>query len=66
MSNIQELEQAISQLSPEDLSVFRAWFIEFDAHLWDTQIASDVALGRLDNIADEALMDLSQGRFTDL
>jgi hypothetical protein len=66
MSNIQEIEQAIRQLSPEDMAAFRAWFIEFDARLWDRQIENDVAMGRLDKLADEALLDLGEGRCTDL
>ena len=66
MSSIQEIERAISQLSPEDLSAFRAWFIEFDARLWDRQIENDISGGRLDKLADEALLDLSEGRCTDL
>jgi hypothetical protein len=66
MSSIQEIELAISQLSPEDLSAFRVWFIEFDARLWDRQIESDISGGRLDKFADEALLDLNERRCTDL
>ena len=66
MSSIQEIEHAIRQLSPEDLSAFRTWFIEFDASLWDRQLESDIAVGRLDKLADEALLDLREGRCTDL
>ena len=66
MSSIQEIEQAIRQLSSEDLSAFRAWFIEFDASLWDRQLENDIAVGRLDELANEALLDLREGRCTDL
>jgi hypothetical protein len=31
MSSIQEIEQAVRALSPQDLSLFRAWFLEFDS-----------------------------------
>jgi hypothetical protein len=62
MSTINEIERAITDLSREDLSRFRAWFIEFDARAWDRQIESDVAEGRLDALADEALADLRAGR----
>jgi hypothetical protein len=37
MSNIQEIERAVSQLPPKELAKFRAWFAEFDADLWDQQ-----------------------------
>lgn len=66
MSSIQEIEQAIRQLSPEDLAAFRNWFIEFDASLWDKQFENDVVAGRLDKLADEALLDLREGHCTDL
>ena len=66
MSSIQEIEQAIRQLSSEDLAAFRAWFVEFDASLWDSKLESDVAAGRLDKLAEEALLDLREGRCSDL
>ena len=66
MFSIQEIEQAIRQLSAEDLSAFRTWFIEFDATLWDSQLENDVAAGRLDKLAEEALLDLREGRCIDL
>ncbi len=66
MSTIQEIETALRQLSPEGLAAFRAWFAEFDAEVWDRQFAADVAAGRLDKLAEEALQDLREGRCTDL
>ena len=62
MSTIQEIESAVTQLSPEQLADFRAWFAEYDAQKWDNQIADDAAAGRLDALADEALRDLQAGR----
>ncbi len=66
MTTVQEIEVAVTQLSPEDLAVFRAWFAEFDATIWDRQFEDDVAAGRLDALADEALRDLHEGRCSDL
>ncbi|MDZ7992896.1 MAG: hypothetical protein RM022_024035 [Nostoc sp. EfeVER01] len=66
MSTLKEVELAISQLSPEDLAAFRAWFAEFDAAAWDKQIEKDVAAGRLDALAEKALKHLREGRCTDL
>lgn len=53
-------------LSPQELAAFRAWFAEYDAKLWDDQFERDVAAGRLDALAAEALEDLREGRCTDL
>ena len=61
-----DLEKAIASLPPTELEKFRAWFIEFDADAWDRQIEDDVAAGRLDALAEEALNDLHEGRTTDL
>jgi hypothetical protein len=66
MSTIEEIQTAVSELSPEELSVFRAWFAEFDAKVWDQEFEQDVAAGRLDALAEEALRDLREGRCTDL
>jgi hypothetical protein len=66
MSTIQEIEDAIRQLSPEDLAAFRAWFAEFDAGLWDRQMEVDISAGRLDALAEEALEDFRDGRCTEL
>jgi len=35
MSDLEELERKIQNLPAEELSKFRAWFIEFDHRLWD-------------------------------
>ena len=66
MNTLQEIERAVSQLSPEDLAAFRVWFAEFDAAIWDRQMEADVAAGRLDALAEKALQDLKAGRCTDL
>jgi hypothetical protein len=65
MSGITEIERAVEQLPPEELAKFREWFAEFDAGVWDRQIERDVARGRLDSLAEEALPDLREGRCKD-
>jgi hypothetical protein len=66
MSTVQEIERAVKNLSREELSAFRSWFVEFDAEEWDRQFEQDVLAGRLDALADEALSDLHAGRCKDL
>ncbi len=66
MSTVHEIENAVRSLPPQDLVAFRAWFAEFDADVWDRQLEEDVAAGRLDALAEEALRDLREGRCTDL
>jgi hypothetical protein len=66
MSSVKDIEAAVSQLSREDLSSFRTWFVEFDAEAWDRQFEQDVKAGRLDGLAEEALRDLDAGLCTEL
>ena len=66
MTVVSEIEVAVAKLSREDLSAFRDWFQEFDTEAWDKQFEADVAAGRLDALAEEALQDLREGRCTDL
>ena len=65
MGSVKEIEEAVLRLSEAELAAFRAWFADFDAEAWDRQIENDVAAGRLDALADEALEDLSAGRCTE-
>ena len=48
MSNVQELEMAVSQLSTNELLQFSEWFEEFVADQWDKKIEADILAGRLD------------------
>jgi hypothetical protein len=66
MSTVAEIESAVRKLSLADLTAFRDWFLTFDAAAWDKQFQEDVAAGRLNTLADEALRDFRQGRCTNL
>ena len=66
MSTVQDIKNAIRQLSPEDLTALRTWFAAFDAEQWDQQFEEDVAAGRLEYLAQEAIQALQEGRCTDL
>ena len=59
---IEELDQDIKQLSPEQLRQFRAWYEEFDSDAWDEQIELDAKNGKLDDLAKQALMDHKNGK----
>lgn len=53
MSDLEELEHKIQNLPTEELSKFRAWFIEFDHLLWDKQIEADSKAGKLHGLVSE-------------
>ena len=66
MTKIESLEKEIEGLSPQELKAFRRWFAEFDAALWDQELERDVAAGKLDRLADEAVAAHMRGEGRDV
>jgi hypothetical protein len=66
MSEVEQLEQRIENLSLQDLAKLRAWFVEFDARLWDDQIVTDAKAGKLDRLITEALAEYKAGKAREL
>lgn len=64
--SVQQIEEAVRSLSDKELAEFRRWFEEYDAAAWDKAFEEDVAAGKLDALAEEALADLRAGRCTKL
>jgi hypothetical protein len=62
MTKIEQIEQAITALKPEDVSKLGAWFDAFRESLWDKQIAQDSQAGLLDDLAARALAEHRAGR----
>ncbi|MBK8964087.1 MAG: hypothetical protein IPP10_18960 [Candidatus Competibacteraceae bacterium] len=60
------VENAVRQLSSEELVKFRQWYAEFDADVWDAQIEADAVAGKLDTLAEEALADYYSGQSKEL
>ena len=55
MASVEDIENAITSLSPEDYARILAWFRERDNQVWDEQMDRDAAAGKLDFLRDEAL-----------
>jgi len=66
MGKVERIEQDVEALSPDELTQFRAWFLEYDWSAWDRQLERDVQAGRLDQLADQALRDHAAGKTTRL
>lgn len=67
--SIKELEQAVTQLPPEELARFAAWFDawrEQEWEAWDRQIEADVQAGKLDRLIDRAKREHREGRTSPL
>jgi len=66
MSELEQLEQQVLNLPPQDLAQFREWFLEFDARVWDQQIEADLKGGKLDGLIAEALAEFKTGKAREL
>ena len=66
MSTVEDIEKAVSKLSPDELARFRAWFDQFEATRFDEKIERDARTGKLDGFAEEALTDYRKGRSREL
>jgi hypothetical protein len=64
--SVSEIEKAISELPPDQLSQFASWFEEYMADEWDKQIERDATAGRLDHLVLKADKDIKAGKFTPL
>jgi hypothetical protein len=64
--SIQELENAIRQLSNEEFTQLARWIDEYRAEQWDRQIGADIRAGRLDEAGRRADSDFDAGRCTPL
>jgi hypothetical protein len=60
--SVQELESAVAQLSPDELTKFSTWFEEYRADAWDREFEADVKAGKLDSLGQEADRDFEAGR----
>jgi len=56
MTTAEDIQRAVELLPARELARFRAWFELFDADRFDAAIERDAALGKLDALAAEAVV----------
>ena len=66
MTTVEQITGAVKRLPKKALARFRKWFVDYDAAVWDRQVEQDVAAGRLDALAREAIRDHQAGRTREL
>jgi hypothetical protein len=64
--SVEELENAITQLSPQEMATLAKWFDQYRADQWDRQIEADIRAGRLDDAGQQADVDFDAERYTAL
>jgi hypothetical protein len=57
MRRVEEIEEAIQQLSAQEFSEIARWVLERDHQSWDEQMDRDAASGRLDFLREEAKVE---------
>jgi hypothetical protein len=62
--SVDEIEQAVQQLSQPDLAAFRAWFAEYESQCWDETFAR--SQDQLAKLAEATRADIRAGRVHDL
>jgi len=65
MSDVEQLERRVQELSPEELAKFRVWFFEYDADLWIGRLPRSEA-GKRDELIAEARADFKAGQAREL
>jgi hypothetical protein len=62
MSEVEQIESRIKNLTSEELKKLRAWFVDFDAQAWDRQIETDSAARKLDHLIEESMDEHKAGK----
>ena len=66
MAQVEQIQAEIEALSKEDFVRLREWLAEKDWLLWDKQLETDIATGKLDFLFEEAMVAKSQGKLMEL
>lgn len=61
MSTLEEIEAAILKLPSDEFQQLMQWFFDLDYQRWDKQLEKDIANGKLENLAQEAIDDFEAG-----
>lgn len=63
MLTLKQIEAVILQLSPDEFRQLSEWFFELDNQHWDQQLEKDVAEGKLEDLAQEAIANFNASRY---
>ncbi|MCY7324207.1 MAG: hypothetical protein LH660_20995 [Phormidesmis sp. CAN_BIN36] len=61
MSTLEQIEAAILTLRSDEFQRLRQWFFDVDYQRWDDQLEQDIADGKLDALAEEAIAEFKAG-----
>ena len=58
---LEQIESAILQLPSDEYQKLIEWFADLDYQRWDEQLEKDIADGKLDAFAQEAIAEFEAG-----
>jgi len=61
MSSLEQIEAAILSLPSSEFERLRLWFFDLDYERWDKQLEQDIAEGKLEALAQEAIAEFEAG-----
>jgi hypothetical protein len=61
MSTLEQIERAILTLPADDFEKLRQWFSDVAYQRWDEKIEHDIADGKLEGLAQEAIAEFQAG-----
>ncbi|MBG1264568.1 hypothetical protein [Nostoc commune] len=61
MLTLEQIESAILQLSPNEYQKLLEWFADLDYQRWEEQLEKDIADGKLEAFAQEAIAEFEAG-----
>lgn len=61
MSNLKQIEAAILSLPSDEFQRLRQWLSDVDYQRWDEQLEQDIAGGKLEALAEEAIAEFKAG-----
>lgn len=62
MLTLEQIEAAILTLPSDEFRRLRQWFFDLDYQRWDQQLEQDIADGKLEALAEEAITEFKAGR----
>jgi|GEM_PF-1048703 len=65
-STILEIEKKIEKLTLEEFSILNKWIAEYENNIWDEKIKKDSLNQNLENLANNALLDLKNDNVNSL
>lgn len=61
MSTLKQIEAAILALSSDEFQQLKQWLFDVDYQHWDEQLEQDIADGKLEALAEEAIAEFKSG-----